>query len=90
MKLAITYFLIINLCAFLLMGIDKRRAIRHKWRISEKSLFLSALLGGSIGSLLGMYLFHHKTKHWYFAYGIPFLLILQILFLFWLKNTFFP
>ena len=82
MKLAILYLFLINLYAFLLMGIDKRRAIRHKWRISEKNLFLSALLGGSMGSILGMYLFHHKTKHWYFVYGIPIIFLFQLFLLF--------
>lgn len=82
MKIAILYLLIINFYAFSLMGIDKQRAIRHKWRISEKNLFLSALLGGSIGSIFGMYLFHHKTKHWYFVYGIPAILLCQLFLLF--------
>ncbi len=74
----ILYIILINLIAFALMGIDKRRAVRHAWRIPEKTLFLSALLGGSLGALLGMHTFHHKTRHWYFAYGIPTILILQL------------
>ena len=53
------------------MGIDKKRAIRGAWRISEASLFLTALVGGSLGCTLGMHYFHHKTKHWYFRYGMP-------------------
>lgn len=72
------YLLIINLCGFASMGIDKRRAIRHKWRISEATLFVLAILGGSIGSIIGMHTFHHKTKHWYFVWGMPLILILQI------------
>ena len=74
----ILYIILINLIAFALMGIDKRRAVRHAWRIPEKTLFLSALLGGSLGALLGMHTFHHKTRHWYFSYGIPAILILQL------------
>jgi uncharacterized membrane protein YsdA (DUF1294 family) len=61
------------------MGIDKRRAIRHAWRIPEKTLFASAILGGSIGAILGMQLFRHKTKHWYFKYGMPAILLMQII-----------
>ena len=72
------YLAVINIIGFALMGIDKKRAIRGAWRISESSLFLSALLGGSIGSILGMNLFRHKTKHWYFKYGMPAILLLQI------------
>lgn len=60
------------------MLIDKRRAKRKKWRIPEKRLFFIALLGGSMGTTLGMHFFHHKTKHWYFKYGMPLILILQI------------
>lgn len=72
------YLGIVNLTAFLLMGIDKKRAVRGAWRISEAALFLSALLGGSIGSILGMRIFHHKTKHWYFVWGMPAILLLQL------------
>lgn len=71
------WFVVINLIGFALMGIDKRRAIRNQWRISEKHLFLSALLGGSIGATLGMRQFRHKTKHWYFWWGLPALIALQ-------------
>jgi uncharacterized membrane protein YsdA (DUF1294 family) len=60
------------------MGIDKRRAIKGAWRIPEKTLFLFSLIGGSIGTWAGMYIFHHKTKHWYFVIGMPAILIMQI------------
>lgn len=73
----ILYLLLINLIAFALMGVDKSRARRHKWRIPEKTLFLSALLGGSIGSIAGMQVFRHKTKHWYFVVGMPCILIAE-------------
>ena len=72
------YLALINIIGFALMGIDKKRAIRGAWRISESSLFLTAVLGGSIGCILGMQLFRHKTKHWYFKYGMPAILILQV------------
>ena len=72
------YLLLVNLAGFLLMGLDKRRARRGAWRISEKALFLPAVLGGGLGSIVGMRTFRHKTKHWYFRYGLPALLIGQL------------
>ena len=65
------YLFIINIIGFALMGIDKKRAVRGAWRISEASLFLIAFLGGALGCTLGMRRFRHKTKHWYFKYGMP-------------------
>lgn len=67
----------INILAFSLMGIDKRRARRHLWRIPEKTLFLVVSLGGGIGGTLGMFFFRHKTKHWYFRLGFPAIAILE-------------
>ena len=69
--------LIMNVLGYLSMWSDKRRAIKGKYRISEKALFTIALLGGSIGSIWGMKCFRHKTKHWYFKYGMPFILFMQ-------------
>lgn len=77
-KIAIAYAIIANIVGLSVMGIDKRRAIRHQWRIPEKTLFLVSILGGSIGTWAGMYLFRHKTKHWYFVIGMPFILIVQL------------
>ena len=74
----VIYFVMINFIAFLLMGFDKRRAKRHAWRIPEKTLFGSAILGGSIGAILGMQVFRHKTRHLSFQIGMPAILILQI------------
>lgn len=65
------YLIIINLIGFCIMGVDKRRALRGAWRISEASLFFTALLGGALGCTLGMRYFRHKTRHWYFKYGMP-------------------
>lgn len=75
------YGVLINLIGFGLMGIDKHKARKHQWRISEKTLFLTALLFGSLGTWAGMYAFHHKTKHWYFVVGMPLILIGQIIIL---------
>lgn len=76
-KIAGVYLLLINLAGFLSMGIDKKKAIKGKWRIPERILFLQALLGGSLGSILGMYTFRHKTKHRQFVIGMPLILLLQ-------------
>lgn len=81
---ALIWLAAINLTAFALMGLDKRKARRGAWRISEKTLFLTALLGGALGGTVGMHLFHHKTRHWYFRFGFPLLLVLQLLAAVWL------
>lgn len=72
------YILIINLVGFLLMLVDKKRAIKKEWRISEKALFIISILGGSIGIYIGMYTFRHKTKHLKFTLGIPIIIIIQV------------
>ena len=74
----VAYLIIVNLIAFCLMGSDKKKAKTGAWRIPEKTLFLSAIIGGSIGAIAGMQVFRHKTKHWYFKYGMPAILILQV------------
>lgn len=73
------YLAIVNIAAFALMGIDKYKAKNNKWRIKEKTLFLSAIIGGSLGAMYGMHMFRHKTKHKSFIFGIPAILIVQIL-----------
>lgn len=73
------YLICINLAGLASMWLDKRKAIRHQWRIPEATLFFIALLGGGLGSIVGMQLFRHKTRHWYFVYGMPAILVLQIL-----------
>lgn len=72
------YLIMMNLIGFAVMGLDKRRAVKRLWRIPESTLFIIALIGGSIGSIIGMYFFHHKTRHWYFVYGMPVILLVQI------------
>ena len=80
----LVWLAVINLLTFIVYGADKRRARKGKWRVPEKTLFLLPLLGGSIGALLGMRVFHHKTKHWYFAWGIPAILLAQIALAVWI------
>ena len=68
---------------FTVYGADKAKAKRGAWRVPEKTLFLLPLLGGSVGALLGMLVFRHKTKHWYFVWGIPLILLAQIALAVW-------
>lgn len=82
MKFILIYIIFINLLLFSLMGIDKKKAKLKKWRISEKTLFLLAFIGGSIGGILGIYTFRHKTKHLKFTLGFPTILLFQLIILF--------
>ena len=77
-KLLILYLLIVNALGLILMLTDKIKAKKNLWRIPEATLFLVAAIGGSVGSLLGMHLFRHKTKHIKFIVGIPLILAVQI------------
>ena len=77
-KLILLYLLIVNAGSFLLMLADKQKAKKKLWRIPESTLLLSAAIGGSIGSLAGMYTFRHKTKHLKFTLGVPVILVLQM------------
>ena len=79
MKLLLYYLLIINAAGFLLMLVDKWKAKKNRWRSRESTLLLVAALGGSIGSLAGMYLFRHKTQHLKFTLGVPLILAAQCL-----------
>ncbi|MBR5323870.1 MAG: DUF1294 domain-containing protein [Muribaculaceae bacterium] len=72
------YIVAVNLFAYILYRIDKHKSKNTKWRISERTLIISALVGGSIGALLAMRVFRHKTKHKKFTIGVPFILVLQI------------
>lgn len=71
------YLLIINIIGFIVMAIDKKKAIAHKHRIAERNLIMISIIGGSIGMYMGMYIFHHKTKKIKFYLGIPLILVLQ-------------
>lgn len=81
MKYLILYLIVINCAAFFLMGIDKQKAQLNRWRIPERTLFLSAILGGSVGAIAGMQLFRHKTKHRSFVIGMPAILAVQLILL---------
>ena len=74
----VSYLIIINLIGFVIMGIDKLKAKKRAWRIPESTLFVVALIGGSLGTTAGMHIFRHKTRHWYFLYGMPAILVIQI------------
>lgn len=78
LRLMLGYLLVLSLVLFCIMGSDKHRAKKGAWRIPEKTLFLTALLGGAIGGTAGMWCFHHKTRHWYFRYGFPLIALLQL------------
>jgi uncharacterized membrane protein YsdA (DUF1294 family) len=78
MNYFISYLVAVNLITFIFFWNDKRRSKKEAWRIPEKTLISLCLIGGSIGGILGMQVFHHKTKHALFAWGIPIILILQI------------
>lgn len=81
------YLILMNLTGFAMMGIDKRKAIKKLWRIPEYTFFVVALIGGSIGTIIGMRVFHHKTRHWYFVYGLPAILLLQIALIVFIANS---
>ena len=88
LKYFIIYLIIINIIAFLAMYIDKKRAKMGKWRIKEHTLFILALIGGSVGAIIGMYTFRHKTKKARFFIGFPVILIVEVLLGFMIYNDF--
>ena len=77
--ITLIYLIVINIVAFFVYGIDKWKAKNSKWRISEATLLILAIIGGSIGALLGMRIWHHKTMHKKFRYGIPAIIIIQLI-----------
>ena len=78
MNIILGYLLAVNIATFFLYGIDKYKARKGRWRISEATLLMMAFIGGSIGAWSGMRLWHHKTVHKKFKYGIPIIIILQV------------
>ena len=87
MTQTIIYFLmVINVLTFLVYGIDKWKARQGSWRISEATLLLLAVIGGSIGALLGMQVWHHKTMHKKFKYGLPLILLAQIVLIYFINK----
>ncbi|MBO5185654.1 MAG: DUF1294 domain-containing protein [Prevotella sp.] len=87
-RISLYYLLAVNVMACLVYGIDKWKAKRNKWRISETTLLMLAVIGGSIGALTGMKLWHHKTMHKKFKYGVPLILIAQIVLAIYLHISF--
>ena len=86
MKWLLIWVLALSMLDFVLMGVDKRRARQNRRRVPEKTFFAVALLGGSRGAIAGMWLFRHKTRHWYFQYGPPAILIAQLALGLWLAR----
>ncbi len=86
MKWLLIWVLALSMLDFVLMGADKRRARQNRRRVPEKTFFLAALLGGSPGAIAGMWLFRHKTRHWYFKYGLPAIFIAQLALGLWLAR----
>ena len=84
MKYLILYYGFINVLSFMLYALDKHKAKKHQYRISEKTLLFSSFAGGAIGALLAMFVFHHKTKHWYFMLLVPLSLIVHILLIYYI------
>ena len=78
MQILIGYLCVINVAALVMYGVDKWKAVHERWRISEAALILVAVIGGSVGALAGMYIFHHKTRKKKFAVGVPVILALQL------------
>lgn len=78
------WILLLSMADYVLMGVDKWKARRGAWRVPEKTFFLVAILGGTPGAILGMWTFHHKTRHWYFKWGLPAILVAQIALGIWL------
>ena len=87
--ITIALFILWNFITFVMMGLDKHRAKKGAWRISEKALLLSSFFFGGIGGFFGMRVFHHKTKHWYFKLLMPFFGILQVILLLYFVNIIF-
>ena len=87
LKYIIIYFILVNFIAFLMYGLDKKKAIDGKYRIAERTLVLIGVIGGSIGAMAGMKVFHHKTKHKKFVYGLPLIFMLQCFFVCLLWKT---
>ena len=83
MKYLYIWLIIINIITFAVFGIDKKKAIDGKFRVSELTLFVLSLLGGSLGGLIAMHTFHHKTRKWYFKFGIPLILMAWIALISW-------
>jgi len=88
MEIYLLYYLaVVNTITFIVYGIDKLKAKKRKWRIPESTLLLLAIIGGSVGAWCGVKVWHHKTLHKKFIYGIPLIVIIQISIIIYLSNT---
>ncbi len=81
----IIYFVALNILTFFMMGRDKIKARKNLWRTPEGTFFVLSIIGGTIGTIFGMYLFRHKTRKWYFRFGLPLILIIQVVIIFLIK-----
>ena len=86
LHIVLIYLAVINVVTFFMYGIDKWKAKKSRWRISEAKLLMMAIIGGSIGAWLGMKVWHHKTLHKKFKYGVPLILITQLALILWIYN----
>ena len=86
-KIMALWYIVINIVLFVLMGIDKRKAVKNKWRIRESVLLIVALLGGGIGGFIGMRVFHHKSRKWYFHVVFVIGIVLHLVLLWWLLSA---
>ena len=86
-SLFLPYLMIVNVLSFIVYGMDKHKAKKGKWRISETSLLLLALMGGSVGAWAGIRVWHHKTLHKKFKYGIPFIFFTQVVMVLYMLNV---
>ncbi len=86
LHIVLIYLAVINVVTFFMYGIDKWKAKKSRWRISEATLLMMAIIGGSIGAWLGMKVWHHKTLHKKFKYGVPLILITQLALILWIYN----
>lgn len=85
-KFIVIVLLILNIFGFILVSLDKYKAKNRLWRIPERSFFILSILGGSVGVYIGLFLFNHKTRHWYFMTIIPLIILAQIVFIYYLSN----
>ena len=86
LHIVLIYLVVINVVTFFMYGIDKWKAKKSRWRISEATLLMMAIIGGSIGAWLGMKVWHHKTLHKKFKYGVSLILITQLALILWIYN----
>ncbi len=86
LQIILIYMAMISIIGFIAMGTDKAKAKRNAWRVSEKTLLGLAVIGGGVGVWLGMEIFRHKTKHWYFKYGVPFITLLELAAVFYMLH----